>query len=43
MEFLLNTQEEQCRMEVYGEYLKKIPQLLQQLQLLLLLLLLQLF
>ena len=32
MEFLLNTQEEQCRMEVYGEYLKKIPQLLQQLQ-----------
>ena len=32
MEFLLNTREEQCRMEVYGEYLKKIPQLLQQLQ-----------
>ena len=32
MDFLLNTQEEQCRMEVYAEYLKKIPQLLQQLQ-----------
>ena len=32
MEFLLNTEEERCRMEVYNEYLKKIPQLLQQLQ-----------
>lgn len=31
MEFLLNSPEERCRMEVYGEYLKKIPQLLQQL------------
>ena len=29
---LLNTQEERCRMEVYNEYLKKIPQLLQQLE-----------
>jgi len=32
MEFLLNTQEERCRMEVYCEYLKKIPQLLVQLE-----------
>ena len=32
MEFLLNTQAERCRMEVYSEYLKKIPQLLQQLE-----------
>ena len=32
MEFLLNTEAERCRMEVYQEYLKKIPQLLQQLQ-----------
>ena len=32
MEMLLNSQEEQCRLEVYAEYLKKIPQLLQQLQ-----------
>lgn len=32
MEFLLNTKAEQCRMEVYNEYLKKIPQLLVQLQ-----------
>jgi hypothetical protein len=32
MEFLLNTEPERCRMEVYNEYLKKIPQLLQQLQ-----------
>ena len=32
MELLLNTQEERCRMEVYNEYLKKIPQLLQQLE-----------
>lgn len=31
MEFLLNSPEERCRMEVYNEYLKKIPQLLQQL------------
>ncbi|MBQ1270048.1 MAG: hypothetical protein IIY11_00150 [Clostridia bacterium] len=32
MELLLNTQEERCRMEVYNEYLKKIPQLLTQLE-----------
>ena len=32
MDFLLNTQDERCRMEVYSEYLKKIPQLLQQLK-----------
>lgn len=32
MTFLLNTEEERCRMEVYNEYLKKIPQLLVQLQ-----------
>ena len=32
MELLLNSQEERCRMEVYNEYLKKIPQLLQQLE-----------
>ena len=32
MEMLLNTQKERCRMEVYNEYLKKIPQLLQQLE-----------
>ena len=32
MKFLLNTEEERCRMEVYNEYLKKIPQLLVQLQ-----------
>ena len=32
MEMLLNSQEERCRMEVYSEYLKKIPQLLQQLE-----------
>lgn len=32
MEMLLNTQEERCRMQVYHEYLKKIPQLLQQLE-----------
>ena len=31
MERLLNSQEERCRIEVYNEYLKKIPQLLQQL------------
>ena len=32
MELLLNTQEERCRIQVYNEYLKKIPQLLQQLE-----------
>ena len=32
MEILLNTQEERCRIQVYNEYLKKIPQLLQQLE-----------
>lgn len=32
MEMLLNTQEERCRMEVYNEYLRKIPQLLIQLE-----------
>ncbi|MBE6987282.1 MAG: hypothetical protein E7432_00705 [Ruminococcaceae bacterium] len=32
MKFLLNTQEERCRMEVYNEYLRKIPQLLEQLE-----------
>lgn len=32
MELLLNTQEERCRMEVYNEYLRKIPQLLIQLE-----------
>ena len=32
MELLLNTDAERCRMEVYNEYLKKIPQLLVQLQ-----------
>ena len=32
MELLLNNEAERCRMEVYNEYLKKIPQLLQQLQ-----------
>lgn len=32
MEFLLNNETERCRMEVYNEYLKKIPQLLMQLQ-----------
>ena len=32
MELLLNTETERCRIEVYNEYLKKIPQLLQQLQ-----------
>ena len=31
MEFLLNTQEERCRMEVYSEYLRKLPELLKQL------------
>ena len=32
MELLLNTQKERCRIQVYNEYLKKIPQLLQQLE-----------
>ena len=32
MELLLNTQEARCRMEVYNEYLRKIPQLLTQLE-----------
>ena len=32
MELLLNTQQERCRMEVYGEYLRKIPELLKQLE-----------
>ena len=32
MEMLLNSQEERCRMEVYNEYLRKIPQLLSQLE-----------
>ncbi len=32
MKLLLNTQEERCRMEVYNEYLKKIPELLKQLE-----------
>lgn len=32
MDFLLNTQEEQCRMEVYSEYLRKLPELLKQLE-----------
>ena len=32
MDLLLNTQEERCRIQVYNEYLKKIPQLLQQLE-----------
>jgi len=32
MDFLLNTQEERCRMEVYSEYLRKLPELLKQLE-----------
>ena len=32
MELLLNNTEERCRIQVYNEYLKKIPQLLQQLE-----------
>lgn len=32
MEMLLNTQAERCRMEIYNEYLRKIPQLLTQLE-----------
>lgn len=32
MDCLLSSQAERCRMEVYSEYLKKIPQLLKQLE-----------
>ena len=32
MELLLHSQEERCRIQVYNEYLRKIPQLLQQLE-----------
>ena len=32
MDFLLNTKEERCRMEVYSEYLRKLPELLKQLE-----------
>lgn len=32
MELLLTSQEERCRIQVYNEYLRKIPQLLQQLE-----------
>ena len=32
MEMLLHTQQERCRIQVYNEYLKKIPQLLLQLE-----------
>ena len=32
MEPLFNSREERCRIQVYSEYLKKIPQLLQQLE-----------
>ena len=32
MEYLLNTQEERCRIQVYNEYLRKIPKLLEQLE-----------
>ena len=32
MEFLLNSQSERCRMEVYSEYLRKLPELLKQLE-----------
>lgn len=32
MDLLLNTQEERCRMEVYSEYLHKLPELLKQLE-----------
>lgn len=31
MELLLDSQEERCRIQIYNEYLRKIPQLLQQL------------
>lgn len=32
MKLLLNTQEERCRIEIYNEYLRKIPDLLKQLE-----------
>ena len=32
MKMLLNTQEDRNRMEIYNEYLKKIPELLKQLE-----------
>ena len=32
MDYLLNSQEEWCRIQVYNEYLRKIPQLLEQLE-----------
>ena len=32
MELLMNTQKEYQQLEVYGEYLKKIPELLKQLE-----------
>ena len=32
MDLLLNTQEELHRIEIYNEYLKKIPELLKQLE-----------
>ena len=32
METLLHSQEERCRMQVYNEYLRKIPKLLEQLE-----------
>ena len=32
MDLLFASQEESCRIQVYSEYLKKIPQLLQQLE-----------
>jgi len=32
MDYILNSHEERCRMEVYSEYLKKLPQLLTQLE-----------
>ena len=32
MDYLLNSQEERCRIQVYNEYLRKIPQLLEQLE-----------
>ena len=32
MDWLLDSQEERCRIQVYNEYLRKIPQLLEQLE-----------
>lgn len=32
MELLMTGEEERCRIQVYNEYLKKLPQLLQQLE-----------